>query len=285
MKIAIITDSSADLSILEATDLGVYVVRMPLQVGTRSLIEAVDITREELIESMRNGESVKTSQPTPGTVLEMFDKALENYDHAIYIPISSKLSGTYETGCTLAQDYNGRITVIDAKFVAAPMQYLIKDIKKMIENGKTPLEIKQIVESEAEMFAPLVPEDIQYLKRGGRISPAAAALANLLKIFPVLLVANGEIDVLEKVRTYKKAVKMAHDSAIDPRNLDTRNLDDYEFAIVDGDADPKLIAKLQKEIESDIGRKVPVFKLYPVIMAHTGPGSIAVFAYKKLVKE
>lgn len=285
MKIAIITDSSADLSMLDAQNLGVTVTRMPIQVGSRSFVEAVDITRDEFIDAMKEGAVVKTSQPTPGTLIEAFETLLQTHDHLIFLPISSKLSGTYQTAVALAQDFDGRITIIDSKFVAAPLHYLIRDIQSMIAKGMEPLSIKKCVESEAEMFAPLVPEDIQYLKRGGRISAAAAALANLLKIYPVLLVANGEIDVLEKVRTYKKAVKVAVDSVLDTRNLNTGNRDDYEFGIVDGDCDPKLISKIKKDIELETGRPCKVHKLYPIILAHTGPGSVAVFAYRKLVKE
>ncbi len=280
MKIAIITDSSADISTQQALDLGVHVTRMPLNINGVDYIEEDGITREDFIEMMKSGAVVMTSQPPVGVLINTFEDLLKTHDHLIYIPISSLLSGTYQTARTIAFDYEDKITVIDAKFVASPLQYLIRDVKIMVEKGMEPEAIKKLVEKEAEMYAPLIPADIQYLKRGGRMSPAAATIANLLKIYPVLLVAEGKIDLLDKVRTHSKAIKSAVKSL-----LKKHSVKKYEFGIVEAEADPVIIKMLQEEIELETGVPCPVFKLHPIVMAHTGPGSVAIFAYKKLIKE
>lgn len=280
MKIAIITDSSADLSKQQAESLGVYVTRMPLNINGVDYIEEDEISRDDFIKLMREGAVVMTSQPPVGVLINTFEELLKSYDHLIYIPISSLLSGTYQTANTIAFDFGDKITVIDAKFVASPLQYLIRDVKIMIDRGMAPTDIKKLVEKEAEMYAPLIPADIQYLKRGGRMSPATAAIANLLKIYPVLLVSDGKIDLLDKVRTHSKALKSALKSV-----LKKHSTKKYEFAIVEADADPIIVKMLQEEIELETGVPCPVMKLHPIIMAHTGPGSVAIFAYKKLIKE
>lgn len=277
MKFAVITDSSAGISGEKAQELGIYVTRMPLMIDGKEYIEEEDITRDEFIQAMRNGATVSTSQPPLGVLMSTFDDLLETHDHIFYLPISSKLSGTYQTALQLSKDYNGRVTVIDSKLVATPLLYITLDVKKLAEAGIDPAIIKERVELEAEMFAPLIPEDIQYLKRGGRITPTAAAIANLLKIFPILKVADGEIDLLEKVRTHKKAVKIGIEKI-----LENRNIDDYEFAVVDGDCDSELFNNVVAELEGRVGKPVQQEMLYPIVLAHTGPGSIAVFAYKKI---
>ncbi|QIK69376.1 DegV family protein [Erysipelothrix sp. HDW6C] len=278
MKIAVITDSSAGVSQAQAAEYGIYVARMPLTIDGKEYIEEEGISRIELIAAMRRGAKVSTSQPPLGVLIETFESLLKEYDHVIFLPISSKLSGTYQTALGLASDFDNRITVIDSQFVAAPLLLLSVDVKKMADMGMDPLKIKEKVEREAEMFAPLIPEDIQYLKRGGRITPAAAAIANLLKIIPVLKVANGEIDVLEKVRTHKKALKVGFGHVFEGRNID-----EYEWIVLDGDCDPKTFESLVEDVEKHIGRPAVRELLYPIVLAHTGPGSIALCAYKKLI--
>lgn len=166
MKIAVVTDSSAGVSKQDALDQGIFVARMPLIVDDREFMEEQDISRAELVDAMRLGSSVKTSQPPLGQLIDLFESLLESYDHVIFLPISSKLSGTYQTAMMLAQDYDGRITVIDSLFVSAPLFYTSIEVKKMAEMGMEPALIREKVEKESWMYASLIPEDIIYLKRG-----------------------------------------------------------------------------------------------------------------------
>ena len=278
MKIAVITDSSAGVSTQDALDQGIYVARMPLVIDDREFMEESEVSRADLINAMRLGSSVKTSQPPLGQLIAMFDSLLESHDHIIFLPISSKLSGSYQTAMALVEDYDGRLTVIDSLFVSAPLYYATVEVKRMADMGMDPDAIRNKVEKESWMYASLIPDDIVYLKRGGRISSAAAAIANLLKIVPVLKVYNGEIDLADKVRTHKKAVKVGIELAMaqfDPEH--------YEVVVLDGDCDPKMYQGLVKDIESKYGITVIQRELYPIVMAHTGPGSVAISVRKKLI--
>lgn len=277
MKIAIVTDSSAGIPSDVAQELGIYITRMPLMIDEQEFIEDQDISRASFIEKMKNGALVKTAQPPLGHVMNLFDELLLTYDHIVYIPISSLLSGSYQTACALALDYDGKVTVVDAKFVSGPLKILAVWANVMAKRGLNPQQIKEAIENEAYMYAALIPEDVTYLKRGGRIKPSAAAIANMVKIVPILSVANGEIDLLEKVRTQKKAIKRGVEII-----LEKHNPEEYDFMVLDGECNPEHYQRVIKEIEKQTGRRPIETKLYPIVMAHTGPGSIGICAIKKL---
>lgn len=280
MSIAIITDSSAGISAESAKTEGLFVARMPLVVNGKEYMEEENISRQDVIDAMRQGSLVQTSQPPVGQLMELFDTVLKTHDEIIFIPISSKLSGTYQTALSIAQDYDGKVHVVDALQVEAPLYLTAVEAKKMVDFGMGAVEIKELIESSQYMNASLIPEDIVYLKRGGRISAAAAAVANLLKIVPVLNVCNGEIDLADKVRTHKKAVKTGLELVLKDVDLDV-----YDVLVLNGDCDEKLFASTIKEVESIIKTSVTQRDIYPIVLAHTGPGTIAFGIRKKLFKE
>ena len=269
-KIKIVTDSSADITEQQAHELGFEVVRMPILIDGKEYIENDGISVEEFITKMRQGAVIKTSQSSLGDVARVWDKALKEADEVIYVPISSRLSGSYATAKALAdEEYVGKVTVLDLKHVCFPLAYVCQQIIHYVEMGMDTAEIKELFESKAVLWAVLIPEDIIYLKHGGRISAAAAALANLLKIVPLLKVEDGAIDVLEKVRTLKKAYQVGMKAC-----FEVENHDDYCWFIVEADAKDRAI-ELKAEIEAIYPIKVEIVSMHPVIMAHTGPGTIA----------
>lgn len=280
MSIAIITDSSAAISAQTAKEQGIFVARMPLVVNGKEFMEEENISRQQVIDAMRQGSLVQTSQPPVGKLMELFEELLKTHDECLFIPISSKLSGSYQTALSIAQDYDGKVVVVDALQVEAPLYMTTIEAKKMAESGLSANEIKTIIENDQYMNAALIPEDIIYLKRGGRISPAAAAVANLLKIVPVLNVFDGEIDLADKVRTHKKAVKTGIELVF--KDLE---FSEYDILVLNGDCDSKLFASTVKEVESITQSKVIQRDIYPTVLAHTGPGTIAVGVRKKLFKE
>lgn len=279
MSIAIITDSSAGISVESAQKEGIFVARMPLSINGKEYMEATNISRNDVISAMRQGQTVQTSQPPVGQLMLLIDELLKEHDSCLYIPISSKLSGSYQTAVSIAQDYNGRLVVVDALQVSAPLYATVVEAKQLADNGMSAEAIKSLIESEQFMDAALIPEDIVYLKRGGRISSAAAAVANLLKIVPVLRVFDGSIDLADKVRTHKKAVKTGIELI-----LKDLNHEDYNIFVLNGDCDDKLYAATVKEVESIIQGKIIQREIYPIVLAHTGPGTIAVAIRKKLLK-
>lgn len=277
-KIKVITDSSADITDIQAKELGIDVVRMPISLDDDEYIEAVDIDTSTFIRRMREGAIAKTSQASLGQVAAAWDKALKEYDEVIYVPISSGLSGAYASAKMLAEtDYVNKVTVIDVKSACYPLQETCRQIVQCIQDGKSAQEIKALFEEKSVMWAALIPEDMVYLKRGGRISSAAAALANLLKIYPILKVENGQIDVLNKVRTAKKAYRTAIDACFE--NID--NVEDYRWLIVEADA-METALQMKKEAEEKYPVIFDIVPMHPIIMAHTGPGTIGIGRVSKV---
>lgn len=274
-KYMIMTDSAADLSELEAKQLDLRVVRLPLSVNEHSYKEEVDITQSQLIQEMKNKAVVKTAQPVVGELLQQWEEALTVAERILYIPLSSKLSGSFSSASALAAQYDDRIVVVDAKLVAYPLQYICKEARKQLENGHSLEEVKEMIEHNTYMYAALIPDNLDYLRRGGRISSAAAALGNLLKITPILKVEDGGIDVLDKVRTQKKAIQVALESV-----TDVENHDEYHWYVVEADA-RELADTVAGQLQDIVQQNITVRPIFPIIMAHTGPGTIGLGRVKK----
>lgn len=279
MKIAIVTDSSAEISLQEEKEIGIRVIRMPLTVDGEVFVEARDITREDLIQAMLDGKSVGTSQPNLQFTQEVFEGLLKDYDHIIYLPISQHLSGTYSSAAVLMHELEDKLTIIDTRFVSWPLKIMALQAKQMVEDGMSPHEIQEILERDSFMYASLIPEDIQYLKRGGRITSAAAAAANLLKIIPVLKVTEGRIDLSEKVRTHKKALNFGIEKVVS-----LGNFDEYEWCVLNGGYDQDKIEEIAVNLENVTGQPVVRGELHAIVLAHTGPGTIGIVAVKKVGK-
>ena len=206
-KIALMCDSSADISKKQAEELDIYVVRMPIIIDGKEYIEEETIEESEIIKALREGVVVKTAQPIIGDLTKMWDELLKEYDEVFYIPLTYSLSGTCQVAIQLAEAYEGRVTVLNSEFVCYPTVKMLLTARDMFGKGYTCAQVKEIFERDGELLAILVPETLTALKNGGRISPAAAALAGLLKIQPLLNVKHGAIDLVDKVRTLKKAYK------------------------------------------------------------------------------
>ena len=276
-KIALLTDSSANLDKDILKERSIYVLRMPVNIDGKEYIEEEDISYDEFIKDMRNKAICKTSQPPIGLMTETFKKLLETYDEIIYLPISSKLSGTYQTALNIAKDFDGKITVIDSLSTAYPLGVLCLDVKKLIDDGCTTAQIVEKFKTFDPLWAALLPQDLQYLKRGGRISSAGALLANLLKIVPILKVEDGAIDVYDKVRTFKKAIAVSIDAVVD-----VENIDDYHFLAIHSDCIEKGL-QVKKDLEERINREVEFSTIGTIVSAHTGPDTIGIGRIKKLI--
>lgn len=275
-KIALLCDSGADLSEQEAKELGIYVVRMNVTIDEKEYTEGVDLSEADIYRAHQEGSKITTAQPSTGVLMRMWDELLESYDQILYLPISRELSGTCANAMALAKsEYEGRVFVVDSTFVCYPAVVMLKEAKAMLEKGYSCEEVKAKLE-EGEMLAILIPENLNALKAGGRISPAAAALAGMLKIFPLLKVENGSIDVQEKVRTAKKAYAVGIDyltSGID--------VEDYEWMIIHADNDV-LCDTLKRELEEKIHLTVDKHIFRSIILSHVGKGTIGFGRIKKL---
>jgi len=208
--IGILTDSHSSITPAQAKDLGVTVLPMPFYVDGKCYYENETLTREQFFDYQRAGKALSTSQPSPEAVMQLWDQALKSYQQVLYFPISSGLSGSYSTACMLAQEspYAGRVFVVDAGRVSTLLHQSILDALQLIEQGCSAAEIKDMIERSRSQFSIYIAVDnLEPLRRGGRISPGLAALGSLLGIKPVLQLTVGKLDLHQKVRGAKNARK------------------------------------------------------------------------------
>lgn len=276
MKIKVMIDSAADVTLAEQKEKNIEVARFAITIDGKEYMDEIDISLDTFKEHLTNESQISTSQAPIGVLMQMWDEFLEDHDEVVYLSISGGLSGSYQSAYAAAQDYNGRVTVLDGSFVAYPIQLAYEAMVRYAEEGKTGAEIKELIESHEPMFAYIIPFDINHLKRGGRITPQAAALANLLKIFPILGFENGTIDAHDKVRTHKKALSKAVNELI----AKYPEADEYHWYILHSDLNEEA-AEYKTYLEEKTGQTVTVRDLYPVILTHTGPKTFAVGTLKK----
>lgn len=277
-KIAFLCDSSADITAQEAKALDIHVIRMPIIIDGVSYVEEETIKDQEIIQALQRNAKVTTTQPSIGEILSMWDTLLETHDEIFYLPLSRELSGTCRNAIQMAQErpYRGKVIVVDSTFACYPVIKMLEIARDMYAKGYEGMQIKQKFEQEGELFAILIPENLNALKNGGRISPAAAALAGLLKIHPLLKVDHGAIDVQDKVRTLSKAYKAGLDAC-----LKDVNPDDYMWMIIDAD-NRKASDELKAMMEQACGQPVEQRVFKAIIMSHTGPGTIGFGRIKKI---
>lgn len=204
--IAVMTDSNAGLTQEESVRYGVEILPMSFIINGKIYYEGKDISHEEFFRKLGEDAQVSTSQPSPGEVTERWEKLLKRHDEVVYIPMSSGLSKSFETAQALSGEYGGRVQVVDSKRVSLPQKLMVLDGAALAKEGKSAAEIKEMLEREALDSAIYIAVDtLKYLKRGGRITGAAAAIGSMLNIKPVLLVKGERLDAYEKARGMKAA--------------------------------------------------------------------------------
>lgn len=207
MKVAVMTDNNAGIKPDEAQKLGIYLVYTPIIIEGEVFYQGKNITEEEFYQQLAGDKDMSTSMPAPGDVMDLWDKLLKEYDEVVYIPLSSGLSNSCHAAIQFAEDYEGKVQVVDDHRISVTMRQSVLDAKWMAEQGKTAAEIKEALERNAyNSVIFLTVEDLKYLKKGGRVTPAAAALGTVLNIKPVLTTVGGKFDAIEKVRGMKKSV-------------------------------------------------------------------------------
>ena len=281
-SIGIIADSHSSISQSTAKTLGITVLPAPFYIDGNCYYEAVTLTREQLFEKLESGAQITTSQPSPAEVMAAWDKGLAEYETILYFPISSGLSGSCATAAALAQDepYENRVFVVDNGRVSTPMHRSILDALEFIRAGYSAREIKEIIErSRDEMVIYIGVETLKYLKKGGRITPAAAALGTFLNIKPVLKLDVGKLDAYKKCRGFAKA-KHAMIDAI-RHDLETRFQKPYQEGRITlmaaTSASKKETVQWMMEIqEAFTDMKVFCDYLSLGVSCHTGQGALGI---------
>ena len=285
MKIAVVVDSNSGVTQAEAERLGLFVLPMPFMIDGQIYLEGVDLTQEEFYRRMEAGADITTSQPTPESVTALWDRLLGEYDQVVHIPMSSGLSGSCQTAMVLAQEYESRVWVVDNHRISVTQRQSALEARDLAAKGYSGQEIKEILErSGGDSIIYITVDTLKYLKRGGRITPAAAALGTLLRIKPVLQIAGEKLDAFSKVRTMKQAktamlTALAKDLAGflgDPEGADSY----FQVAHTCNDA----MAREMKETLAQLypGKPVVAAPLSLSIACHIGPGSLAVACTRQL---
>lgn len=212
-KIAVVTDSNSGITQEKGKELGVHVIPMPFYIDGELFLEDITLTQEAFYEKLASDCEISTSQPAPGEVMEFWDKLLKEYDEIVHIPMSSGLSSTCETAIMLSKDYDGKVEVVDNQRISVTQKTSVMDAVRLAKAGKSALEIKEILEAEKlESSIYITVDTLKYLKRGGRITPAVAAIGTVLNLKPVLQIQGEKLDAFAKVRGWKQAKKTMLDA-------------------------------------------------------------------------
>lgn len=290
MKIAVVTDSNSGITQAQAKEMGVAVLPMPFMIDGETYYEDITLTREQFYQRLKDNADIATSQPTPDSILKMWDKLLKEYDQIIHIPMSSGLSGSCSTAMMLAgeDEYEGKVFVVDNRRISVTQYQSVKDAQMLAAMGMDGTQIKKrLEETAADSVIFITVDTLKYLKKGGRITPAAAALGTLLKIKPVLIILGEKLDSFAKARTMKQAKTMMMNAI--QKELDGR-LHDSEcrnchLAIAHTDNEEAAL-----EFKKEVDERFPNADVYMAplslsIACHIGPGSLAVTATRKMEEE
>ena len=290
MKIAVVTDSNSGITQAQAKEMGVAVLPMPFMIDGETYYEDITLTREQFYQRLKDNADIATTQPTPDSILKMWDKLLKEYDQIIHIPMSSGLSGSCSTAMMLAgeDEYEGKVFVVDNRRISVTQYQSVKDAQMLAAMGMDGTQIKKrLEETAADSVIFITVDTLKYLKKGGRITPAAAALGTLLKIKPVLIILGEKLDSFAKARTMKQAKTMMMNAI--QKELDGR-LHDSEcrnchLAIAHTDNEEAAL-EFKKEVEERFpNADVYMAPLSLSIACHIGPGSLAVTATRKMEEE
>lgn len=212
-KIAVVTDSNSGITQEKGKELGVHVIPMPFYIDGELFLEDITLTQEAFYEKLASDCEISTSQPAPGEVMEFWDKLLKEYDEIVHIPMSSGLSSTCETAIMLSKDYDGKVEVVNNQRISVTQKTSVLDTVRLAKAGKSALEIKESLEAEKlEASIYITVDTLKYLKKGGRITPAAAAIGTVLNLKPVLQIQGEKLDAFAKVRGWKQAKKTMLDA-------------------------------------------------------------------------
>ena len=207
-KIAIVTDSNSGITQKEGKELGISVIPMPFYINEELYFEDITLTQDEFYQKLNEDEDIKTSQPAPGDVLDLWEKLLEDHDEIVHIAMSSGLSSSCATAAMLADDYDGKVQVVDNQRISVTQRQSVLDAAKLAEEGKSAKEIKDILEADKlDSGIYIMVDTLKYLKKGGRVTAAGAAIGTVLGIKPVLQIHGEKRDAFAKTRGVKQAKK------------------------------------------------------------------------------
>ena len=284
-RVAIVTDSNSGITQSQAKELGVTVMPMPFFIDNETYYEDIDLTQEDFYQKLTEDASISTSMPLVGNVTDTWDALLQEYDEIVHIPMSSGLSGSCETAMMLAQDYDNRVFVVNNQRISVTQRQSVLDAMELAKRGYGAEQIKEILEREKmESSIYIMVDTLYYLKKGGRITPAAAALGTLLKLKPVLQIQGEKLDSFAKARTVKQAKNIMIEAMKndfnqrfnDPEGKNMHLEMAYSYDLEAAEA-------FRKEVEAEFpGMEIVMNPLSLSVSCHIGPGALAIASSKKI---
>lgn len=279
-NVKIVTDSNSGITQREAEELGISVLPMPFLIGDREYFEDINLSQEQFYEFLETSDSVSTSQPSVGSVTELWDSLLKDGSEIVHIPMSSGLSESCHTAQSLAREYGGRVVVVDNQRISITQKQSVLDAIVLRERGMNAKEIAdELTKTKFDSSIYITLDTLKYLKRGGRLTPAAALIGSILRIKPVLQIQGEKLDAFRKVPTLKKAKEtmieaLRHDLATRFQDFAARGEMRIGVAHTKNEAEANLFAE---ELRAAFPT-VPINHIDPLslsVSCHIGPGSLA----------
>lgn len=285
-KVAIVTDSNSGITQRAAKEHGVYVLPMPFMIDGETFYEDINLTQEEFYEKLAAGAEIATSQPSPESVLKLWDSVLRDYDELVHIPMSSGLSGSCQSAIMLSEDYGGRVQVVNNQRISVTQRQSCLDAKLLADRGRSAGEIKEFLEADKFNSSIYIMLDtLYYLKKGGRITPAAAAIGTMLRLKPVLQIQGEKLDAFAKARTTNQGRSIM----INAIRNDIENRfggmteDRHIWLQIAHTANQEAAEAYKREIAEQFpGYDIHIDALSLSIACHIGPGALAFACCRKI---
>lgn len=285
-KIAIVTDSNSGITQEEGKELGVHVLPMPFYIDGDIYYEDITLSQEQFYQKLKEDADISTSQPSPGEVTDLWDKLLKEHEQVVHIPMSSGLSASCETAMAMAQDYEGRVQVVNNQRISVTQKQSVMDALNLARQGSDASQIREALEREKmESSIYITLETLKYLKKGGRITPAAAVIGTALKLKPVLQIQGEKLDAYAKCRSKKQARKTMLEAM--KKDMQTR----FDAYVRDGNFALMVAYTGNEEEAQDWKREVEAcFPGYPImanplslsVACHIGHGALALAGAKRV---
>lgn len=282
-KVAIVTDSNSGISQKIAHELGIFVIPMPFLIGEDTFYEDINLSQSEFYEKLNDDADISTSQPAIGDVLALWDRILKDYDEIVHIPMSSGLSSSCATAIALSADFDGRVSVVNNQRISVTQRQSVLDAIELANAGKSAQEIRDILEQvKFESSIYIMMDTLKYLKKGGRITPAAAAIATVLRIRPVLQIQGEKLDAFAKARSEKLGIRIMLDAM--KKDIETRfdGIDNVRLFVAhtqNYEAAEEFCSMIKEEFGAEVTFCDP---LSLSVSCHIGPGALAIGCAKKI---
>lgn len=284
-KVGILTDSNSGITQAESLNLGIHVIPMPFYINDELYYEDIDLTQDDFYKKLTEGGDITTSMPITGNLMDKWDELLKSYEEIVYIPMSSGLSSSCATAKMLAEDYDGKVVVVDNQRISVTMKLSALEAKKLADMGKSAQEIHDALMSiKLDSTIYITVDTLEYLKKGGRLTPAVAAIGSLLKIKPVLSIYGEKLDKFAMARTMKQAKQIMIDALL--KDQEKLGLTDPNSFIISIAHTQNLEAaeKFKEELlEAFPNREIWIDPLSLSVSCHIGPGALACTISKKLI--